>query len=58
SSPLGVYDFIKRMSVLSFSEEALETYGPKAVRFAEIEGLEAHGRSITRRLRTVKIKKS
>ncbi|TFG93028.1 MAG: histidinol dehydrogenase, partial [Syntrophobacterales bacterium] len=58
SSPLGVYDFIKRMSVLSFSEEALKTYGPKAARFAEIEGLEAHGRSITRRLRTAKIKKA
>ncbi len=51
SSPLGVYDFIKRMSVISFSDEALEAYGPKAVRFAEIEGLEAHGRSITIRLR-------
>ncbi|MDD5723550.1 MAG: histidinol dehydrogenase [Syntrophales bacterium] len=51
SSPLGVYDFIKRMSVLSFSEKALKSYGPKAVRFAEIEGLEAHGRSITVRLR-------
>ena len=58
SSPLGVYDFIKRMSVVSFSEKALEEYGPKAARFAEIEGLEAHGMSITRRLRTVKTKKS
>jgi len=58
SSPLGVYDFIKRMNVLSFSKKALETYGPLAARFAEIEGLEAHGRSITRRLRKVKIKKS
>jgi len=58
SSPLGVYDFIKRMSVLSFSGEALEAYGPKAVRFSEIEGLEAHGRSITRRLGTAGTKKA
>ncbi len=58
SSPLGVYDFIKRMSVISFSDEALEAYGPKTARFAEIEGLEAHGKSITKRIGTVKIKKS
>jgi len=50
SSPLGVYDFIKRMSVISFPESALETYGPRAARFAEIEGLEAHGKSISIRL--------
>jgi len=58
SSPLGVYDFVKRMSILSFSEGALETYGPRAARFAEMEGLEAHERSITRRLGTVKTKKA
>ncbi len=50
SSPLGVYDFIKRMSVISFPESALETYGPQAARFAEIEGLEAHGKSLSIRL--------
>jgi len=58
SSPLGVYDFIKRMSVLSFSAEALESYGPRTVRFAEVEGLEAHGRSITTRFRTGIAKKA
>jgi len=58
SSPLGVYDFVKRMSVLSFSERALETHGLKAARFAGIEGLEAHKKSITRRLGTGKIKKA
>lgn len=52
SSPLGVYDFITRMSVISFPREAFETYGPKAARFAELEGLEAHGRSITTRFRS------
>jgi histidinol dehydrogenase len=50
SSPLGVYDFIKRSSVLSFSSDALRKYGPKAARFAEVEGLQAHGRSVEIRL--------
>ncbi|MCX7815921.1 MAG: histidinol dehydrogenase [Syntrophales bacterium] len=42
SSPLGVYDFVKRISVLSFSENAFRMYGPKAERFAKIEGLSGH----------------
>jgi len=50
SSALGVYDFVKRISVLFFSREALENYGPKADRFARLEGLDAHGNSISRRL--------
>jgi len=58
SSPLGVYDFIKRMNTLSFPEKALKTYGEKAVRFANIEGLEAHGKAITTRFRNTPIKKS
>ncbi len=50
SSPLGVYDFIKKMNVISFSKEALGKHGAKAAGFAAIEGLEAHKRSITIRL--------
>lgn len=50
SSPLGVYDFVKRMSVISFPEQALRRYGQKTARFAEMEGLSAHGRSIMVRL--------
>jgi histidinol dehydrogenase len=50
SSPLGVYDFVKRSSVLSFSEESLRKYGKRAARFADMEGLEAHGKAITKRL--------
>jgi len=50
SSPLGVYDFIKRMNIISFSDKALEKHGSKAARFADIEGLEAHKRSIMIRL--------
>ncbi len=57
SSPLGVYDFIKRMSVISFPREAFDLYGPKTARFADLEGLEAHKRSVTKRLGNVTIKK-
>ena len=46
SSPLGVYDFIKRTSILSFSRDALERFGEAAIRFAEMEGLEGHARSV------------
>jgi len=51
SSPLGVYDFVKRMSAISFSDKSLRKHGESARRFAEIEGLDAHGRSITARLK-------
>lgn len=50
SSPLGVYDFVKRISVLSFSEKAFCKYGPKAGRFARIEGLGGHARAAEIRL--------
>lgn len=46
SSPLGVYDFIKRTSVLSFSAAALDRYGAQAEHFARIEGLDGHARSL------------
>ena len=51
SSPLGVDDFVKRTSVLSFSQKGLERYAKAAVRLAEMEGLEGHGRSVRLRLR-------
>jgi len=50
ASPLGVYDFIKRTSLLAFSREALERYGRATGRFAELEGLGGHGRSVLLRL--------
>ena len=50
SSPLGVYDFVKRTSIVSFSEAALGTYGRQAARFAGMEGLDGHGHSISIRL--------
>jgi histidinol dehydrogenase len=50
ASPLGVYDFIKRTSLISFSRDALLRYGRQTARFAEMEGLEGHGKSIRLRL--------
>jgi histidinol dehydrogenase len=45
SSPLGVYDFQKRSSVLRLSAAAARTLGPVAATLARGEGLEAHARS-------------
>ena len=45
SSPLGVYDFQKRSSVLRITPEAARTLGPVAATLARGEGLEAHARS-------------
>jgi histidinol dehydrogenase len=46
SSPLGVYDFYKRMNVISFSREALKKLGGQTARFAQMEGLDAHANSV------------
>jgi histidinol dehydrogenase len=45
SSPLGVYDFQKRSSVLNISAAAARTLGPIAATLARGEGLEAHAQS-------------
>jgi histidinol dehydrogenase len=50
SSPLGVYDFIKRTSVLHFSPASLRKYGRQGEQFARMEGLDGHGESIAVRL--------
>jgi histidinol dehydrogenase len=51
SSPLGVDDFLKKSSVLSFSSAALKRYGQPLMALAEMEGLEAHGRAVSLRLK-------
>jgi histidinol dehydrogenase len=51
SSPLGVYDFVKRSSIISGTPRAVREIGPLAVRIAREEGLEAHARSVEMRLR-------
>ena len=45
SSPLGVYDFQKRSSLIRVSREGAQTLGRIAVTLAEGEGLSAHARS-------------
>ncbi|HQB93264.1 MAG TPA: histidinol dehydrogenase [Smithellaceae bacterium] len=46
SSPLGVYDFVKRMSVSSFTPDALDKLASPTSRFAKLEGLDAHANSV------------
>jgi histidinol dehydrogenase len=50
SSPLGVYDFIKRSSVIGADPRTLARFGPAVARLARLEGFEAHARAIERRL--------
>lgn len=45
-SPLGVDDFIKKSSIISYSKEALEAVYKDIVTFAECEQLTAHANSI------------
>ena len=45
SSPLGVYDFQKRSSLIAVSPAAARTLGRVAATLARAEGLEAHARS-------------
>jgi histidinol dehydrogenase len=49
-SPLSVDDFVKKSSIVYFSEAGLNRLGREIVRIAEMEGLEAHGRSVSIRL--------
>jgi histidinol dehydrogenase len=50
SSPLGVYDFQKRTSLIEVSERGAATLGPIAAELARGEGLEAHARAAEMRL--------
>ena len=50
SSPLGVYDFVKRTSVIGLSKDAIQKHGADIKRFSDLEGLEAHGLSAAARL--------
>ncbi|HZP67748.1 MAG TPA: histidinol dehydrogenase [Rudaea sp.] len=52
SSPLGVYDFQKRSSVLNVAPEAARALGRVASVLAQGEGLQAHARSAEYRLQS------
>jgi histidinol dehydrogenase len=51
SSPLGVYDFIKRSSMIEVSEAGAQTLGAVASTLARGEGLTAHARAAEMRLK-------
>lgn len=50
SSPLGVYDFQKRSSIVQISRESAQKLGSVAAILADGEGLHAHARSARMRL--------
>lgn len=50
SSPLGVYDFVKRSSLLQYDKKAFEAVAEKVMAFANVEGLQAHGLAVKRRM--------
>ncbi len=54
SSPLTTNDFVKKSSVLWFTEEGLAESGPHAVNLARLEGLDAHARAVQMRLDDLK----
>ncbi len=47
SSPLTVYDFVKRQSILGYTKPALMKVRKSAELLANLEGLDAHARSIS-----------
>jgi len=51
SSPLGVYDFVKRTSIISYSHEALKRATPSIKVLAEMERLDAHANAVDIRLK-------
>ena len=50
SSPLGVYDFQKRSSLIEVTEAGAQVLGPIAIELAHGEGLQAHARAAQMRL--------
>jgi histidinol dehydrogenase len=49
SSPLGVYDFLKRSSLICLSPGGLKKLSPPAMRLAQMENLEGHRESVRKR---------
>jgi histidinol dehydrogenase len=49
-SPLGVYDFVTRTSLIKYSAEALAKHAHAVTAFARVEGLEGHARAVEARL--------
>lgn len=51
ASPLGVYDFVSRTSLISYGREALRKQASAITSLARAEGLEAHARAVEVRLK-------
>ncbi|MCH2169865.1 histidinol dehydrogenase [Myxococcota bacterium] len=53
-SPLGIEDFLKRMSVVRFDPPKLRELGADVMRLADIEGLTGHKHSVDLRLQKIR----
>lgn len=56
SSPLGVYNFLKRKNVIEYNREAFEAYAPHAITLARAEKLTAHANALEVRNTTKAVK--
>lgn len=45
-SPLGVDDFVKKSSIISFNKQSFDCLSEKVIKFAKAEGLDAHALSL------------
>ena len=50
-SPLSVEDFVKKSSIIYYTQEAMEKVADDVMLMAEKEGLQAHGKAISIRRR-------
>ena len=50
SSGLGVSDFMKKISIVNITKKGIDKIGPSAITLANYEGLEAHAKSIEKRM--------
>jgi histidinol dehydrogenase len=50
ASPLGVYDFVKRTSLIGYSPARLRAHAADVIRLAESEGLHGHAEAVRVRL--------
>jgi len=53
-SPLGVEDFLKRMSFIRFEPPKLRELGADVIRLANVEGMTGYGRSVDLRLQKIR----
>ena len=50
-SPLGAYDFLKRMSIIRAGKRGLRALAPEIARLARLEGLDDHARAVEARFK-------